>query len=464
MNKKQLQQRFSEIEAKAEALTKLESPTEEQRSELAKYLDEMDEINGKLDELNSTERKAEEQKELRRRFESIRAKADDDEDDPLAQRGNPVPGPRKQPTESRKDYARWPVEDSGQFFRAVRSFYVTAGRGLPSDMHEDLRASFEGAIQHRAPTGMGTLVDNEGGFLIPSTISAEILEKMHTEGQLLSRVTNVPITVGNTAKWNAITENARTSGNRYGGITVGRTGEGVAASTSKVKTQQIALELKKMAAGVYVSEEGLEDGPQIASLINTLVPKAFIFKKESEMFEGDGSTQMQGILNAPALVTVNKETGQAAATVIFENIVNMWSRLWAPSRANAVWFINQDVEPSLMKMFLAVGTGGVPVYLPANGLSGSPFGTLMGRPVIPVEHASTLGTVGDIVLADMSQYLYATKGGMRTAQSIHVKFLEGETVFRFMDRDDGKLWWPAALTPAKGSNTQSPFVALATRS
>lgn len=459
MNKRELQKRFAELEAKAKKLTELTEPTDEQRSELTGILDEMDGLNAKIKDLNSEESRAAEQAELRRRFEAMRSQ-DEPEPTALTERSQ-NPGPRNVPSESRSDYRRWPVEDAGQFFGAVRSFYATSGRVLPSNMNDELRSTFEGAIQHRAPTGMGTLVDQEGGFLVPSTINAEILKKMHEEGQILSRTTNVPITVGNTAAWNAIVENSRTSGNRYGGITVSRTGEGVATSTSKAKTDQVKLELKKMTAGVYVSEEGLEDTQQIVALINELVPKAFVFKKEAEMFSGDGTTQMQGIMNAPALVTVSSSS--KPASVSFDDIVNMWARMWAPSRANAVWFINQDVEPSLMKMFLAVGTGGVPVYLPANGLSGSPYGTLMGRPVIPVEHASTLGTTGDIVLADMSQYLYATKGGMRSAQSMHVKFLEGETVFRFMDRDDGKLWWPAALTPNKGSNTQSPFVALATR-
>ena len=83
--------------------------------------------------------------------------------------------------------------------------------------------------------------------------------------------------------------------------------------------------------------------------------------------------------------------------------------------------------------------------------------------MIPIEHASAVGTKGDIILADLSQYIYATKGGLRSAASMHVRFVEGETALRFVLRNDGKPWWSGPLTPAKGSNTVSPFVALETR-
>jgi HK97 family phage major capsid protein len=107
--------------------------------------------------------------------------------------------------------------------------------------------------------------------------------------------------------------------------------------------------------------------------------------------------------------------------------------------------------------------GGTPVYMPPGGLSAAPYGTLMGRPVIPVEQCSTLGTVGDIVLADMSQYLLIDKGGIQSAVSMHVQFANDETVLRFVYRVDGQSLWSDDLTPYQGTNTVSPFVALASR-
>jgi HK97 family phage major capsid protein len=136
------------------------------------------------------------------------------------------------------------------------------------------------------------------------------------------------------------------------------------------------------------------------------------------------------------------------------------------SKANAVWFINADVTPQLYLMSLAVGTGGAPVFMPAGGLSASPYGSLLGKPVIEIEQCSTLGTVGDVILADMTQYLLIDKGGIEGASSIHLKFNYDETVFRFVYRVDGQPTWAAAVTPFKDAATTrtiSPFVTLATR-
>jgi HK97 family phage major capsid protein len=83
--------------------------------------------------------------------------------------------------------------------------------------------------------------------------------------------------------------------------------------------------------------------------------------------------------------------------------------------------------------------------------------------MVAIEQAPTLGTVGDIVLADLNQYLLVDKGGVQTATSIHVAFLTDEQVLRFTYRVAGQPLWHSALTPFQGSGTLSPFVSLATR-
>jgi HK97 family phage major capsid protein len=65
---------------------------------------------------------------------------------------------------------------------------------------------------------------------------------------------------------------------------------------------------------------------------------------------------------------------------------------------------------------------------------------------------------------DLSQYLFVDKGGIQSASSIHIKFDYAETAFRWIYRADGQPTWQSALTPFKGSNTVSPYIALNTRS
>jgi hypothetical protein len=74
-----------------------------------------------------------------------------------------------------------------------------------------------------------------------------------------------------------------------------------------------------------------------------------------------------------------------------------------------------------------------------------------------------LGDCGDLAFLDLSRYLLATKGGLQTAQSIHVRFLQDESVLRFINRIDGQPDLASAITPAYGTATVSPFVTIAAR-
>lgn len=133
----------------------------------------------------------------------------------------------------------------------------------------------------------------------------------------------------------------------------------------------------------------------------------------------------------------------------------------------AVWVANISLMPYLAKMSLQVGTGGVPVWLPAGGVSGLPYSTLMGRPLYWNDHCSNTNTTGDICFVDWSQYYVGTKSGADVtsyATSIHAKFDYLQTAFRFAIRVDGRPSWKTYYTPPKAtSNTRSPVVILATR-
>lgn len=315
-----------------------------------------------------------------------------------------------------------------------------------------------------AAQGAGEAIDSDGGFLVQTDFANEIMSKM-AQSNLLSRVRRLSLGPNSNAiDINVSAETSRATGSRWGGVQGYWVDEGTAPTASKPKFDRVELKLKKVAALGYATEELLQDASALDSVMTQAFAEELTFLVEDSIINGTGAGQPLGILNSNAEVSVSKETGQGAATLVYENIVNMWARMWSRSRSNAVWLINQDIEPQLFSMSLAVGTGGVPVYLPANGLSGSPFATLMGRPVIPMEYAATLGTVGDITLMDLSQYGLIDKGGVRQAQSIHVAFTTDETAFRATYRVDGQPMWKSALTPFKGSDTQSPFISLATRS
>jgi HK97 family phage major capsid protein len=314
-------------------------------------------------------------------------------------------------------------------------------------------------------TGLNETTPSEGGFLVQQDFSNELLNDVFQTGILASRCRRMQISGNaNSIKINGVDETSRAS-TRSGGIVGYWKDEAARKVASKPAFRQIELNLHKLIGLCYATDELLADAAALESFIKQAFVAEFGFLLDDAIINGTGAGQPLGILNSGCLVTQGIEVGQDPDTVVTENIAKMYSRLFASSRSNAVWLINQNIEPQLMTMSLAVGAGGSSTYLPPGGLSGLPYGTLLGRPVLAIEQAASLGDVGDIILADLNGYILAEKGGIQSDVSIHVQFLYDESIFRFVLRVDGQPVRASALTPYKGgaTYTQSHFVTLAAR-
>ncbi len=308
-------------------------------------------------------------------------------------------------------------------------------------------------------------VNADGGFLVQTDFSSELLRQVHETGVLSSETTRIPIGAdSNGVTMNGIDETSRVDGSRGGGVQAFWTGEAGSKTKSKPTFKQITIRLEKLIGLFYATDELLQDATALEAIATREFADEFGFKVDDAIIRGDGQSKPKGVLTSGALVTVDAEDGQAATTFVAENAENMWSRMSAQNLANARWYFNQDVWPQFFQMKHDIGTGGAPVFLPPGGISGMPFGTLLGLPLQPIEQCSTLGTVGDVLLMDLSEYIMIEKGGIETASSIHVQFTTDETAFRFVLRTNGQTKHDTVLTPAQGTNTTSPFVALATRS
>jgi HK97 family phage major capsid protein len=319
-------------------------------------------------------------------------------------------------------------------------------------------------FQQRAATGLNEGQPSAGGFLVQTDHAQALFQNAWDNSAVLSRITKIPISSNaNGMTFNGVDESSRATGSRWGGMRAYWAAEADEKTASKPKFRQIEMKLQKCIGLCYATDELLADAQALSSFIQAGFGQELDFTLVDGIINGTGVGQPLGILNANCTVAQAKEGGQDADTVVAENIINMWARLKATSRPNAVWLINQEVEPQLHTMALSVGTGGVPVYMPAGGLSQSPYGMLMGRPVLPIEHCAALGDKGDVILADLSQYLGITKGGLQSDMSIHVRFIYDESVFRFVYRFNGQPILGKAITPYKGSATQSHFVTLAAR-
>lgn len=346
-----------------------------------------------------------------------------------------------------------PAKDNEKRFASFGEQLMAAYRAATPGGKVDER------LTTRAASGLNESTPSDGGFLVQQDFVTELLKRTYETGILASKVKKIPIsTNANGMKINAIDEDSRANGSRWGGVQTYWEGEADELTASKPKFRQMELSLKKLTGLCYATDELLQDAAALEAVIRQAFAEEFGFKIDDAILSGSGEGEPLGILNSGAIVTVAKEASQTD-TITVENLIKMWNRLWSRSRANAVWYINQELEPYLYTLKI----GDKPVYIPAGGLSEKPYGTLFGRPVVPIEQCSAAGEVGDIILADIGQYLLIDKGGIKSASSIHVRFLYDENVFRFIYRVDGKPIWTKPLTPYKGSATVSPFVTLAKR-
>lgn len=310
-------------------------------------------------------------------------------------------------------------------------------------------------------TGASEGTGSDGGFLLAPTYAEGVFELMHDFDNLLDRCDKYEM-ASPTMRFRAIDETSLAT-TRRGGVLGYWVDEAGTLTPSKPKFRQLELTAHKLAVLTYGTEELFEDAPMAEQYFSRYATEELVFQSNLAIYSGTGAGKPLGFTNSACAISVAAEVGQATKTVVTENIIKMHARLHSGSRANAIWLANQDVTPQIQLMTLGVGTGGVVTYMPPGGLSEKPYKLLLGLPYIEIPWASTLGTLGDIMLVDPKAYLAATRGGVNAANSIHVSFLTAETAFRWMLRMAGQSWWNQALTPFNGTNTQSPIIMLATR-
>ncbi len=345
-----------------------------------------------------------------------------------------------------KDKPVW--SSGGEFYHSV----VKAGAGETTEKMS--------AYMEKAPAGQNTIMDSEGGFLVPQESSMQLMTSMDENAVIAPRCQSLPI--NNRMELPYIRDFDKSS-SWAGGVQVAWGKEAGTLSASKAEFGQVELKLNKLHALVYASDEMLDDSAVgMEQIISMLAGIALAKEVDHQIVNGTGVGRPRGIIGDQAVISVAKTTGQADATFTFKNALKMWTSI--SNRNKAVWLMNRQVEEEYWQMNQIVGTGGSSVIV-TNGRERLPS-TLLGAPIIVTEHCQLAGTVGDVILTDLSQYLYATKAGgpdVKAATSIHVKFLTDEVAFRFTKRVDGQGWWKSAQTQKDGTTQVSPFVTLAAR-
>ena len=245
----------------------------------------------------------------------------------------------------------------------------------------------------------------DGGYLLQPQVAGGIIEKMLDTGQILSRVASDPVS-GNSMVYNGFDETTHV-GSIFGGVVGYWLNEGGTKTASAPKFYQVALKLKKIIALCYATDELLEDVPALQGWLTRTVPDVLRWYVEKAIVSGDGVGKPLGITNAPCLVSQFRLDANEINT---EDFAAMWSRRYLGAN-DYVWLMNPTVTSWLNT--LVIGT--FPSYNPPGGISGAPYGTIFGRPIIETEHCAAVKSAGDVLLASLSNYQTIQKGGVQSA-------------------------------------------------
>lgn len=309
-----------------------------------------------------------------------------------------------------------------------------------------------------APSNFHRETSSSDGYMVPPAIRESIWSLAFDEESLLASVSPEP-TESNQVQLYADESTPWGSS----GVQANWASEGSQMDPSRLTTEARNVQLHKLYAFVLATDELLADAPRLQSRLTTQAARAIRWKADSAIVEGDGVGKPLGWNNSGALITVAKESGQSADTIVAQNVLKMFSRLLQMGRTGAYWLVNSSTVPQLSTMTI----GDQPIWTPPQtGLTQAPGGFLLGRPIRFSEHAELLGDKGDIQLVSPSGY-YATNkaGGIDFAASMHLYFDYDVEAFRWTFRLGGQPYLSAPVNPAKGgsSNTKSHFITLAER-
>lgn len=310
--------------------------------------------------------------------------------------------------------------------------------------------------------GMNESIGTEGGFAVQTDFAGMMMDSAAKAGNILPLVDQYEVGAGyNAVKWVDIDESSVAT-TVFGGVQVYWASEAASVLASKPATAEKELKLEKLMGLAYATYELDSDSNFISQLYSKAFSLGIQRKLEEAIISGDGKGKPLGILNSGSKVVVAKESGQANDTIVWENISKMYNRALNKDQiASYVWLCHPDLAEQFDFLHFPVGTGGVPVYLPAAQVGS--VSTLKGRPIIETDHCSAVGDEGDIFFTNLSDYMLIRKGGVQTDTSIHVQFLTAENAFRFIFRANGIPKHNKTLTLKNSSNARSNIVTLAAR-
>ena len=295
-----------------------------------------------------------------------------------------------------------------------------------------------------------------GGFYVPESTLQAVMPGLSLTSGLGELITRIPVSTPSGSipirdYTRAVTANVGDSASASGIASQGRQ-EGGAYTEETMYFEKVRWEVTDTTSGyVKASRELVNDVPMIESILRIGIREDVANKEEHFLLRGNGAGQPLGVLNWPGTIGLAEDTDNTFAVGDMDEMV---SRHLVSNGKKVAWAYFPGTYTSVAG--LERGTGGAVMH----DIQGALPAMLSGYPQFKSQHLPAQGTNGYVVLGDWSQFFMFEYGGLYIEMSEHADFLNGNIVWRFGKREDGRPIMTSAVTLADGSFTVSPFVKL----
>lgn len=373
------------------------------------------------------------------------------------------------------ELTRFDVSDKGEFrnmkdakgemrrdiikvFGSIGSYIRAVSKGPANSSEAEALRKLD--VQTRTITGS----TNGGEYLLPLTQEPDIFSVANTQVGLFqyARKYNVP---GRTLRIPYLIQDEGTAvlnrpmAGKIANVTI--VGEGDLKPSREPSFGQRLLTMYKYAAITEFGDEILADDftGELPSEVTTAVGGQIVNKMNEDItIDGSGTSQPLGALNANngALISVARDT---AGAFLAPDAFEMYTK--HTHGPNSVWMVSRGVLPQLFAMQTTNNT----MVTWISNLRDKPQMLLLGIPVVVTDLLPALGTEGDVALVNGDFYAMGLRQALTVESSIHFKFTNDITTYRFVARGGG-IPLPTSTYAYKVDgagnkvNPHSPFVVL----
>ncbi len=295
-------------------------------------------------------------------------------------------------------------------------------------------------------------VGSHGGVMIAPEYAAELLKIDPETAVVADAVRTVPMG-SETKHYPALRQTGKNApdggSNFHGGIVTYRKTEKAQRTKSKAEFDWIELKATDLTAYTEATRDLLQDAPGVESDFMQLIREAIAWRMDYDFLRSPGNGEPMGIYGAPATVEVNR---QVVNQIHYLDFVNLLARIMPRYWGQVRWIANVTAFPQIAAMKDEADQN---IFLPHSaGVSGTPTGVVLGRPIRFCEFAPVLGQRADLAAVVPNCYLHGLRSGVEIAVSEHFLFDTDQIAYRAKLRNDGQPWMKAPFRQADGGNTQ----------